>query len=775
MTINEKKIQNFCLLLIFAFCALFACQKISDPDFWWHLKTGEWIWNHKAIPFHDPFSYTFKGSEWINYEWLFHTIIYPLYKMGGFNALILFVIICTILTFYIVYLTCRNVDEGNRWLSITLLLWAILAACGRFAIRPQVISFLCLALYFYVLTLHRMRRMKVTTAIYLLIPVQILWANIHGSFLLGIFLVAVFAFGQFFVLATKHYLDVKPLFYDSRLRELFAFALLLIMSSLVNPYTYRLFIIPIKTIISTEALSSIAEWIPVDVKFLGAAVVDYTIWFRSFFIIGVCSFIIKMRNLKRIENVVIFCVFSFMAFKHLRFAADFAIISCPIIASNLSQIRWHEMKTKILLCVLFIALIFFSAKHSFSLIREQRIGFGVWENYPIVTASFLKGRQLKGNLFNDYGFGGYLIWSLWPDLPVFIDGRAITIYDQDFLWLYTASLYKNEIWNQISARFDIDIVLLKDYREAGYNIFARRLDEDDNWILVAFDDVSSLYLRKNSKYKETIKRHGFRYLRPGDLSMGYAQQWKNNELYMRELEIELQYACSQFPTEFYPLYYYGLYNQICGTKERLKKARDYFLMAISRKPYFPHGHYELGVVHLRLNEYKEAIRCFKRALNLSINVSPDIYYNLGIAFYYDGNLKKAIKYLEKYKEMVGYSARPDAYRILGYSYLSKYKLTKALSCFLRLNYLEPNRWDTLLNLGSIYFGQNEFQNARDYFELARKIKPKSIKAIYNLAVTYDRLGQADQAHKYFRHLINLIPQSDDERKLIQKAIKRIGK
>jgi hypothetical protein len=143
---KEKKIFLFFLFIFFGFCGLFAVQKIVDPDFWWHLKTGEWIWHHKAIPYVDPFSYTFKGAEWINYEWFFHTLIYPIYKLGGFGGLIVFEAIAVLLTFLILFFICCEVDEGNRWLSITILLMTLVLARGRFSVRPQINSFLLLVL-----------------------------------------------------------------------------------------------------------------------------------------------------------------------------------------------------------------------------------------------------------------------------------------------------------------------------------------------------------------------------------------------------------------------------------------------------------------------------------------------------------------------------------------------------------------------------------------------------------------------------------------------------
>ena len=76
------------VVLAVAFPFLLALEKISESDTFWHLKTGEWIIAHGAVPHADPFSATVNGKEWLDWEWLFQVGIYVLYSWGGFNALV---------------------------------------------------------------------------------------------------------------------------------------------------------------------------------------------------------------------------------------------------------------------------------------------------------------------------------------------------------------------------------------------------------------------------------------------------------------------------------------------------------------------------------------------------------------------------------------------------------------------------------------------------------------------------------------------------------------
>lgn len=765
---KEKRIFLFLLFVFFGFCALFAAEKIADPDFWWHLKTGEWIWGHKAIPHVDPFSYTFRGAEWINYEWLFHAVIYPIYKLSGFGGLIIFVIICVLLIFLILFFACREVDGGKKWLTLTILFISLLVVKGRFSVRPQMISFLLLAFYLYLLILHRKERIITRQLIFLLIPAHILWVNAHGGFLLGIFLVGAYALGRFVPLALRHHRDLTPVFRDKRLQGLLLVCLLLFVASLVNPYTYRIFYIPLKTA-GSETLQGIAEWVSIDIRLLGVFSIEYTIWFRILFLAGAISFLLWRDNMKRIEDVVIFTLLSYMTFKHIRFSGEFAIVAAPIIVHNLTSLRWEAKGRRWIHFLPLIVVTVFATSEVRNLVRMERLGLGVWRNYPAGTVRFLKEHHIKGNLFNTYGHGGYLIWHLWPDIPVFIDGRTPTIYDEDFFWLYGLTDRKKEIWEKIAQNYGIEIVLVEDAREKGYASLFYWLDEDEGWRLVAFDDESNLYLKRGGRFDGLIERYGFHHLRPSDISMDYAKEKKNDKRYLETLERDLEEAYRRSPDGFYPFYYLGVYHQIYGTNEHLEEAEKALRRAVANRPDLPRGHYELGFTLMKLGRYDEAVKAFKRSIRLSHHLPFDVYYYVGFSLFQQGKIDEAIRMLERYKEEAGFATRAEAYGLLGRAYLKRYRFRKAISCFERLGYLEEPTWETIVNKGVAYFGMDELKKAKEYFEKAMDIEPHRLKIVYNLAVVYEKLGLQEEAKSLFAKAAQLKPQDSEEEIWLQKA------
>lgn len=772
---KDKRIFLFFLVVFFGFCALFGAQKIKSYDIWWHLKTGEWIWQHKAVPLVDSFSYTFQGVKWIDFEWLFQAVIYPIYQLGGFEGLIIFKIIVILLTFVILFLTCREVDGRKIWLSIIILFVALQVARGRFMVRPQTISLFFLALYLYLITLYRGERITIRQLIFFFIPLQVLWVNFHGSFLLGIFLLGAYALGRFVPLAVKHHQNLKPVFRDKNLRELVLLCLLLCIVSLLNPYTYQAFLFPLQTA-GSETLGGIAEWLPsTDIRFLGVFVIEPSMWFRILFLIGIISFVIRFDNLKSVEKVIIFTIFSYMAFKHTRFSGDFAIVAAPIIVSNFIHLQLPERKWRLVYLLPILIIIAFSVRDVRALIKEERLGFGVWKNYPETTVNFLKEHNIKGNIYNSYGHGGYLIWHLWPDVPVFIDGRTPTIYDDDFFWLYGLADRKKEIWEKVAQDYDIEIVLVKDARERGYASLFYWLDEDKDWRLVAFDDFSNLYMRKGAKFNKLIKKYGFRYLRPSDLSMDYAKEKKNDLTYLKALEKELEESCQRFPRDFYPFYYLGVYHQIYGTTKHFQMSAKALQRAIANRPDLPRGYYELGFTLMRLKRYDEAIKSLKHCIRLSSSFPVDVYYYLGTSLFYKDELDEAIKFLEIYKKKTGFGTRADAYKLLGRAYIKKYKFQRSLSCLKRVIYLEEATWETFLNMGVAYFGMDNLEKAEESFKQAMERKPEEMKIIYNLAVTYEKLHSFEQARNLFGKLAKMRPKNPEEKAWVEKAKKKIVK
>ncbi len=202
------------LLIVF----LTYANRVYDLDLWWHLKNGQLIYETLSIPQKDYFAYTtevpesiskigkdevastelpLEGTHWfwsINLKgsWLAELIFYLVYLLGGFTGLGIFKSIIFVLTYLLLYLTMLRREAGH--LSTFLILCLITSIGIDFNhTRPQIFSFLLFSCLLYILYDFR----KGGKSFYFLPLLMFIWANLHGGFILGVFVTFIFTFAEF--------------------------------------------------------------------------------------------------------------------------------------------------------------------------------------------------------------------------------------------------------------------------------------------------------------------------------------------------------------------------------------------------------------------------------------------------------------------------------------------------------------------------------------------------------------------------------------------------
>ncbi len=112
-----------------------AARNATDPDLWWHLKTGEYIAQCKSVPHTDPFSYTRAGEPWVAHEWLTELFLYQIHRSTGFAGLILIFAAILCAAFYLLYLRCDPAPY-IAGVATSCAAWATAPVWG---VRPQVL------------------------------------------------------------------------------------------------------------------------------------------------------------------------------------------------------------------------------------------------------------------------------------------------------------------------------------------------------------------------------------------------------------------------------------------------------------------------------------------------------------------------------------------------------------------------------------------------------------------------------------------------------------
>jgi hypothetical protein len=224
------------LLLVLVVIAL-NHTKMDENDTWWHIGLGRWMVQNHQIYRTEIFSQIGLGRPFIAHEWLSEILFYifssPSGKLLSYFKLFLIVSSCTSFG----YLLARPYFRGC--LTFPLLLGAAFLVAFRAPVRPQIFEIICSS--FLLVNLSFWKENPHWKKLLSLVPVQIIWANLHGSYLLGPVLVFLFALGL--TLAQKFpWLpgDNQKVYSHRQLTELFLCSLILLGVSLINPFHFDL-------------------------------------------------------------------------------------------------------------------------------------------------------------------------------------------------------------------------------------------------------------------------------------------------------------------------------------------------------------------------------------------------------------------------------------------------------------------------------------------------------------------------------------------------------
>src|SRR5580698_6550813 len=142
-TPSRFRTTNVFLTVLFLGLFAMAARNLTDPDVWWHLKTGQYIAQHKSVPHADLFSYTRAGEPWVAHEWLTELLLYQFQRAAGFGGLIIIFAAVLCAAFFLLYLRCGP----DPYVAGVAMLYAAWASQPVWGVRPQVLSLLLTSLW----------------------------------------------------------------------------------------------------------------------------------------------------------------------------------------------------------------------------------------------------------------------------------------------------------------------------------------------------------------------------------------------------------------------------------------------------------------------------------------------------------------------------------------------------------------------------------------------------------------------------------------------------
>jgi len=483
-----------CLVLLLAAASI---QRISAHDFWWQYSTGRLV-AEQGIPHHDVFSYTARGSPWIELRWVYCWLLYQGVEHLGPSVVSLAPFVILLASFALVVAPTIRADRIGS--AAVVLLFALLAASGRFFIRPELLTYLLFAAYLRIIERYRRQGGR---AIYVLPFLQVIWVNSHTLFALGPALVGLLCVDSLFrswrVSRSIPAPDSPAGSPRQTHRPLIVLALTL-AACLVNPYGFRS--IPFAIQLLTQIHGTVFKDTILEFRspFAYGAGIGIVLYYEIFLGVVVLS---AMLNIKRLDFfwTVLVLAMGYLSAVAVRNVPLFCLAGAPFAIVNLGvssiwtqpiavRIR-RPLRTAACLGVIGACAVFgrqFAANRVYLGDENQpQSGFGLARHRdPEASARRLIDARLDGPVFSTFGESAYLIAQR---VPVFVDGR-LEVYGPDKFSRYLDIIKDDDGWRAGEAEFG--------FRGALISLQSRIVNllwSDPRWRLIGFDEVAAAFVR----------------------------------------------------------------------------------------------------------------------------------------------------------------------------------------------------------------------------------------------------------------------------------------
>lgn len=497
-------------LILFLFLVGGGSDLLMDADTGWHIGMGRYILETGSIPTTGIYSYTAADMPWMAHEWLTELIFAVIHKVTGLNGVVVLAALAiafTHSTFY-GFLLYKGI---NTSLAIILALVVIAATSIHWLARPHILSMPIILFWYLSLEKYRLEGKRY---IYLLPLLTILWVNLHGGFMAGLLLIAVYLLGSladlFFAKDEKGRAERK--------KNIFTYGkvcLLTIAAALLNPHGYEALLFPFRIMGQELNVGRIIEW--ASPNFHEVLPYEYIL---LALVVALGFSILKLNFIE--AGLVI--LWTHLSLHSVRYGPIFALIVTPIIAVRIEGLMGEGRDGGNRLLVRIYALSERLQKTSKSLkghllpiiaitfaivvtINGGRfLGMPLLEHefdkkkFPIEAIEFAENCGIKGRVFNSYYFGGYLIYRGLPKDGVFVDGRA-DMYNE-FLKNYYDVVDLKPGWKEVLPTFNIDWILI-----TANSPLSVLLLETDEWRLIYADKVANIFVKKGASNEMLIDKY----------------------------------------------------------------------------------------------------------------------------------------------------------------------------------------------------------------------------------------------------------------------------
>ena len=471
------------LLAVVGINALRLKYCVIDVDTWWHLKVGDWIIDHLALPHTGILSRTAANLPWVAYSWGYEVLLSRAYAWFGLIGIGLF---GTLLTLGVTVATFWMLWQLSQRFWLACILAGFVCSTFLFSGAPRPVFF---SQIFYCVTLtllykaHRTSRIRL---LYWLPPLFLLWSNFHIQFIYGLFTVGLFI-GMNLQQPILRTIGYSPDFLEEPTFPaipLLVIGALCALATILGPNFYHPYVVVLVYAKAKFAYTVIAELQPLAFRRYSE--------FAELFLAVAGFYAIGWRKKLNLFQLALLMVASVVAFRTMRdawflglaAAASIADYSAPQAQGDRGE-SWREVAT---VCAAVALLLLIVAPFVHFTARD--LDRAISADFPVNAINYLRRNPEPGPLYNNLNWGGFLMWYL-PELPVAIDGRN-DLYGDDLDKLFYDS-------QSATSSYITDPYL----NEAGVVILdstlplAKILTVDPRFHLVYHDDVATVFGRRS--------------------------------------------------------------------------------------------------------------------------------------------------------------------------------------------------------------------------------------------------------------------------------------
>jgi len=470
-----KSVETFLVVIAFMAVLLISTVQPLDGDTWWHLRAGESTYEQNRPLTIDTFSYTRFGESWSSHAWLTELWLYVTYRLGGFTGLSIWICLMALLTMLLMYFQM----EGPPVYRAFLIIVAAVLLIPFYKARPQMVTLVCLLLVALILDSYLKNKKDL---LIWLIPVFVLWANLHGGFVIGFIYIVIIVIGN--LVNAFWYRSDEPNLDRHKLVHIAVIFLVCLAAVMIHPMGAKVWATLINTLNPEAGSEMITEWASPDFHIVGQ---QLYLWLA----LGMAAILILTPRRVNWSDLLCFIFFTASGFIWQRQLSFLVVIGMIITSRYLWSLivdfqnnHWtdsekmkrsiDEMKVSvnqntpkavkwvflITTAIIFSTVIF----KVFITNTETNIAQSEVKTFPKHAREWITTNQPMGKMMNSYNWGGYFDWYL-REYPVFIDSRA-DLFGDEIIGQWLNVMNAKEDWQAILDRWDVNFIVI----EPGWHI-----------------------------------------------------------------------------------------------------------------------------------------------------------------------------------------------------------------------------------------------------------------------------------------------------------------